>query len=112
MTVPAIAAIETPPVEGAAEVEGLAVMLVCDGAAAEVDTAGGAEVEVGEEASKQLLSSVFPTILMSELPPWRPFASTIIKINDVERAAFTSHAKDVGPVGGFRVTVFPPGIIA
>lgn len=65
MTVPAIAAIETPECAGADEEGVLDEGMVGDVA----DDEGGPAVDVGELPSRQLLSSEEPTTLTSELPP-------------------------------------------
>jgi hypothetical protein len=48
-----------------------------------VEVVGAAGVEEGERLLRQLLSSEEPTVLISELPPLRPAASTIKNIIDV-----------------------------
>lgn len=79
---PAIAAIEKPPWE-AGDVEDWV------GAAVELDDAlvdgaeGGLAVELGDWLLRHVASSEVLTIVISELPPVRPWASNIINTIDV-----------------------------
>ena len=76
------------------------------------DVADGVAVrEVGEVPSRHDLSSETPTRRMSELPPLRPLESVRTKIMLVPAATSAVQSKVVGPVGGLRTNVSPPGIM-
>ena len=53
---------------------------------------GGRVVEAGERLLRQVLSSDTPTILTSELPPWRPRESVMKNTIEVPWATLTFHA--------------------
>ena len=57
------------------------------------------------------MSSETPTRRMSELPPLRPLESVRTKIMLVPAATSAVQSKVVGPVGGLRINVSPPGIM-
>lgn len=110
ITLPAIAAIDIPPPEFD-EVAGLAPEEVVALEGELADEVGIPDVEEGERLLRHVLSSEAPTLMMSELPPLRPFASTIMNIIDVPCATFAFQSYDVDPDGRGRITEFPPGIM-
>lgn len=115
MTVPAIAAIDTPPPGAGWLGVGDEVGVdedVDDAVREDTDTEGAPAVVVGELPLMHEASSEVLTIRTSELPPCRPVASVKKKIIEVPRATLVVHENDVGPTGGFRMKEFPPGIIA
>jgi len=111
MTVPAIAAIVLfPDSEEGVEEE------VSDGEWVLVDMGLEVAVELvavdeGETPLRQVLSSVIPTVLMSEVPPLRLTASTIVNSKDVPAATLVFQINDPDPIGGFRMNDVPPGIV-
>jgi len=109
-TPPATAAIDTPLFEVAEDVVlGPDVLLDTDGEIVEEVEAAG--VEEGERLLRQPLSSEAPTILISELPPLAPTASTIKNIIDVPWTTSAFQSNDPDANGRLRTTEVPPGTI-
>lgn len=71
---------------------------------------GITESDVGESAFRHVLSSVAPTTFTSELPPLRPWESLMIHMTETPSAKFAIHSYVVGPAGGLRTNVSPPGM--
>lgn len=71
----------------------------------------GAGVEDGEVLSRQLASLVMPTVFTSDVPPLRPRESNIVNSIDVPAPTLAVQVKVVGPAGGVRIKVVPPGIV-
>lgn len=118
MTVPAIAAMDV--FLSGADVPGVGISVpdaVPDSAAAvvviaEVDEGAGLlGVEEGDWVLRQAVLSVMPTVLMSEVPPLRPWESNKVNMIDVPAATFAFQVKDVGPTGGLRIKDVPPGMV-
>ena len=105
-----MAAIDAPLFEGAED--GVLVPEVLPDTEGEaVDDVEAATVEEGDRLLRQLLSSEAPTVLISELPPLRPTASTIKNIIDVPWATLAFQANDPDANGRLRTTEVPPGTI-
>ena len=107
MTVPAIAPIDVwLPGLGVEDEEG-------DGGDEGI---GGGDWEAGREAVdegdwllRQVVSSVIPTVLISEVPPLRPVESNMENMREVPAATSAFQVKAEGPVGGARTNEVPPG---
>jgi hypothetical protein len=102
-----MAAIDIPPLEFEDEVAVLvAEEVVAPGPADDVGVPG---VEEGERSLRHVLSSEALTLMMSELPPLRPAASTIRNIIDVPCTTLAFQSNDADPDGRVRITEVPPG---
>jgi hypothetical protein len=115
MTVPAMAAMDVSlagsPVEGGegvGESDSVGVVRV-EEVEVEVKVA---DVDEGDALLRHAVISVVPTVLMSEHPPFRPWASNIMNIIEVPCATLASQLKLVGPTGGVKMIDVPPGTIA
>ena len=61
---------------------------------------GAFDTEDGEFALRQDVSPDIATVLMSELPPVRPFESVMANITEVPAATSAIHSNEVGPTLG------------
>ena len=71
---------------------------------------GALETDDGELGLRHVVSSVVPTSFISESPPVRPLESTIVNNIDVPPATSAGQSNSVGPTGGFKMNVVPPGM--
>lgn len=115
ITVPAIAAMDVPlagsPVDEGDEVGGSVFVATVRVEEVEVVVVVAAVVE-GDAVLRQVVVSVIPTVLISEQPPVRPWASNMVNINDVPCATLASQLKLRGPTGGVKIMDVPPGTVA